>query len=108
PVKNLPPEVAPVGHKDQEQSIPLSLLQQPPADAYRLDTGDVLGVWVDGVLGDRRLPIPVHMPLLAPTRLQQVLPPSAGYPFRIGEDGTLRLPLIEPVPVRGLTLTEAD
>jgi protein involved in polysaccharide export with SLBB domain len=108
PVKNTSPALAPPPCKNLQESIPLSHLQPPPPDAYRLDAGDVLGVWVDGVIGDRKIPIPVYLPQDASGIAQRLVSPSAGYPFRVQEDGTLHLPMIDPVNVRGLTVTEAD
>src|SRR5947209_1745400 len=59
-VKNVPPDLQQTSIKDKEQTIALSALQQPAPDAYRLDVGDILGVWIEGVIGERELPIPVH------------------------------------------------
>src|SRR4051794_31102219 len=60
PVRLLPPEI--VGpSKSNYQTIPLSLLQQGSSDVYRLDTGDVLGVFIDGYVGDKNLPLPVQI-----------------------------------------------
>ena len=36
------------------------------------------------------------------------LPPAIGFPIPIREDGTLALPLIPPLTVRGLTLTQVE
>src|SRR5262245_53572787 len=52
PVRHLNPEL--LGKpKDVSQTLPLSLLGQPAPDVYRLAPGDVLGVWIEGVLGDK-------------------------------------------------------
>jgi protein involved in polysaccharide export with SLBB domain len=107
-VKNVTPELAPHIVKDAEESISLAHLQAPTPDVYRLDTGDVLGVWVEGVLGESKLPIPVHLPEDAGVRGQRLLPPAAGYPFGVREDGTVQLPMLPPLPVRGLSLSEAE
>src|SRR4051794_23637131 len=57
PVRLVPPEL--LAHpKDPEVTIPLNLLGQPPALTYRLAPGDFLGVYIDGVLGERNQPIP--------------------------------------------------
>ncbi len=81
-------------------TIDLSLLgQSPPAD-YRLDAGDVLGVYIDGVLGADVEAPPIAGPNAADVR------PSVGYPIEVERNGTLTLPKIGTVPVRGLTLDE--
>jgi protein involved in polysaccharide export with SLBB domain len=108
PVRHLPPELLLTCLKDREESVPLVLLEQPPAETYRLDAGDVLGIWIDGILGDQKLPIPVHTPVLATQREQRSMPPSAGFPLTVQEDGALRLPYLEALPVRGLTLSQAE
>jgi hypothetical protein len=44
---------------------------------------------------------PVHFPTDRST-----LPPSTGFPVTVLEDGTISLPLLRPLPVRGLTLDQ--
>jgi protein involved in polysaccharide export with SLBB domain len=101
PVRQLPPEV--LGQrKEDERTIPLPLLRQSPPDAYRLAAGDVLGVWIEGVLGEKTQPPPLHLPEQGGT------PPAFGYPLPVRQDGTVPLPLIDPVKVEGLTVTEAQ
>src|SRR5947207_8506001 len=52
PVHRLPPEV--FGRsREAEKTIPLTLLRQEPPKNYLLDAGDILGVFVEGVLGER-------------------------------------------------------
>ncbi|MCC6420326.1 MAG: polysaccharide biosynthesis/export family protein, partial [Gemmataceae bacterium] len=106
PVRRLPPEM--LAHpKNGEVSIPLTLLRQPPQPVYRLAPGDVLGVWIEGILGDRALVPPLHVPPPVLIRDQRRLAPALGYPIPVAENGTITLPLIDPVPVRGLSVAEA-
>lgn len=101
PVRRLPPEV--LGEsKDLEQPIALTALRQKSPEVYRLAPGDVLGVWVEGVLGDRNQPPPVRIPE------QGNVPPALGFPLPVRENGTVPLPLINPVKVEGLTVEEAQ
>jgi protein involved in polysaccharide export with SLBB domain len=107
-VRRLPAELlAPA--KVGEQTIPLSSLGQPRPAAYRLDTGDVLGVYVEGFLGERQTPdpLPIHVGSLVQSRDQRRLPPSAGYPVTIEENGTIHLPGAGNLSVRGMTIAEA-
>src|SRR4051812_8725344 len=60
PVRRLPTELLAVPRGDK-RTIPLTLLRQATPDAYRLAPGDVLGVWVEGIIGERNVPPPVHM-----------------------------------------------
>jgi protein involved in polysaccharide export with SLBB domain len=107
-VRHAPADLLQTCVKDKEESIPLSFLQQPIGDAYRLDAGDVLGVWIEGIIGERTIPIPVHTLSNPSVRDQRNMPPSAGYPFTVREDGTVQLPLIGPLSLRGLSLSEAE
>jgi protein involved in polysaccharide export with SLBB domain len=101
PVRYLPPEV--LGERKEDyQPIPLNMLRQKQPDAYRLGPGDILGVFIEGVLGDPNLPVPVGIPTTPNA------PPSLGYPLPVRDDGTLPLPLIGPLKVEGMTLTEAQ
>src|SRR5438045_535324 len=59
PVRLIPPELL-APSKAGEQTVPLNLLRQPVPAEYRLGPGDVLGVFVEGFLGDRNLPPPVN------------------------------------------------
>src|SRR5947209_7173154 len=59
PVHRLPPDVF-GKRKDDERTIPLTLLRQKPPDVYRLAAGDVLGIYIEGVLGEPKSPPPIH------------------------------------------------
>jgi protein involved in polysaccharide export with SLBB domain len=98
PVHRLPTEILGLP-REEEVSLPLTLLRQKPADAYQLDVGDVLGIWIEGVLGNPGQPPPVVQPPPGSN-----LPASVGYPIPVREDGTIALPYIEPLPVRGMTI----
>jgi protein involved in polysaccharide export with SLBB domain len=101
PVEYMPREYL-ARPREEERPIPLTLLRQKPPDVYRLDTGDVLGVYIEKVLGDRTQPPPVRFGELPGQA------PAFGYPIPVREDGTLPLPLVPPMQVRGLTLAEAE
>src|SRR6516164_2893973 len=67
-VRHVPPELLACS-REGEQTIPLWTLGQPRPDAYRLDSGDVLGVYIEGFLGDRPTPepLPIHVGALVQT-----------------------------------------
>src|SRR5690349_365979 len=97
PVHRLPPEVR--GHsRDDTVTIPLTVLEQPRPDVYRLDAGDILGVYIEGVLGADR-PRPGEAPAPPPIHFPESvwLNPSFGYPIQVREDGTVSLPLVPPI-----------
>jgi protein involved in polysaccharide export with SLBB domain len=101
PVCLLPPELL-AEPKSGKETLPLTYLRQKQPDVYRLGPEDVLSVYVEGVLGDRGQPPPVNFP-------ENVnLPPAMGYPMPVRQNGTLPLPLIEPLKVDGMTVDEAQ
>ncbi len=107
PVRCLPPEVLGESRKAC-LPLPLTLLEQPRSATYRLAPGDVLGVWIESVLGERTVPPPVHTSPPVATRDQRRLPPALGYPVPLREDGTIVLPLATPLQVNGKTLGEVE
>ena len=79
----------------------LSLRRKPPEN-YVLDGGDTLGIYIQGVTGDKDTPPPVHFPE------DPGLQPALGYPVPIRDDGYISLPLIDPIRLSGLTLAQAE
>jgi hypothetical protein len=90
--------------KNNLRPINIARLRQEPPREYLLDTGDILGIFIEGVLGEVDAMPPYHMPQ---TR-ESNLPPALGFPVPVREDGTLPLPLVPPMTVRGLTLTQVE
>ena len=100
PVRRLPAEI--LGRcKSELQPIPLTLLRQPEPDAYRVDRGDVLTVYAEDVLGIRN-----QIPVQSNTSPNARKPATQGYPVTVQDDGTIQIPEIPPLPVRGKTLNE--
>lgn len=89
--------------------VPLSLLRQQAPPHYLLDAGDILGIYIEGVMppkgneGQAEAAPPVHFP-----EAGSDLPPSVGYPIPVRDDGTLPLPLVNPINVRGKTLSQVE
>ena len=86
-----------------KRPIDVSLLRHLPPPSYILDADDVLGVFIDGVLGNSTEAPPVTIP-----EPGSDLSPGIGYPIPVREDGTVSLPLIDPIPVRGLTVAQVE
>jgi protein involved in polysaccharide export with SLBB domain len=101
PVRLLPDELL-APSKEGYQTIPLTMLRQPPPEHYLLAPGDTLGVFVEGVLGEAEAAPPVNIPDSAE------LPPSIGYPIPLRADGTISLPYVEPIKVAGMTIEQAE
>jgi len=91
--------------KPKNNLVPIDIarLRQDPPREYLVDAEDILGIYIEGVLGSAEEAPPVHMP----DRFSD-LPPSIGYPIPVREDGTLALPLVPPLPVRGLSLAQVE
>ena len=104
PAAQLPPaaRVSPKQNQAGQQSN-ISYLQQAPQANYYLDDGDVLAVFVEGVLGEINANPPVQNPPAGSD-----LPPSLGFPVLVMEDGSISLPLVKRLPVRGLTIRQAE
>lgn len=60
PARRLPPSLLREPQEDKK-TIDLSLLRQEPPETYRLAPGDLLGVWIEGVLGTRDQAPPVQL-----------------------------------------------
>ncbi|MGD9855158.1 MAG: polysaccharide biosynthesis/export family protein [Planctomycetaceae bacterium] len=86
--------------KEDMQEISLSRLRQNPPEVYQLGPNDILGVYIETIFNAAEEPPPVHFPEDGERA------PSIGFPIPIREDGTISLPLIPPLDVEGLTLTE--
>lgn len=102
PASRVPPQFL---AEPQANKVPIdvSRLRQLQPEFYTLDADDVLGVFIEGVLGNFEEAPPVQLPPPGSD-----LPPAIGFPVPVREDGTMSLPLVQPIPVRGLTLQQAE
>lgn len=101
PVHMLPSELL-ADSKEKLHPIPPTWLKAPKKEYYTLDTGDILGVYIKDVLPISEMILPVNFPD------SSSLPPSTGVPIPVRQNGTISLPLIGSVDVRGLTVEEAE
>lgn len=101
PVNRLPAQLLNGDRKETYEDVSFLRLRQDPPEVYKLAAGDILGIYIENILGtDETLP-PVEY------RDESGLPPAIGYPVPIREDGTIALPLIAPINLDGLTLVQA-
>lgn len=106
PARRLPAESRGEAKRDFKPLEVTALTQPEPAE-YRLAPGDVLSIYVPGVLpfqsplSDPQLP-PIHYPLPGSD-----LQPSVGLPVVVQESGKITLPSLPPVDVLGMTIEEA-
>ena len=101
PANRLPPELQAVPRATDEPINFIQLRQNPPP-VYQLGPRDILGIFIEGVLGKSDEPPPTHFPENGNT------PPAIGFPMPIREDGTVALPLIPPLQASGLTLAQLE
>lgn len=88
--------------RSRQEPVDFTRLRQTPPKVYILGADDVLGIYVEGVLGEADSTPPVHF------SDNENIPPSIGFPVPIREDGTLSLPLVPPLHVAGLSLAQAE
>jgi protein involved in polysaccharide export with SLBB domain len=101
PVPILPPELRAVS-KAGQVNLPLYKLRQPPPEEYRIGAEDVLGIWIEGILGEK------GQPPVARFSEQGNQAPALGFPIPVRRNGTIALPLVPPIKVDGMTLEEAE
>ena len=100
PARYLPTELK-VGDRTNKRTIDLSLLRQTP-QTHRVDSGDVLAIYIEGFVGKSSDPPPVFFPI------NNEVPPSFGLPYPVREDGTISLPEVGSINLRGLTIVQAE
>lgn len=95
-----------------KRPIDFTRLRKNPAEEHIAGARDVLGVYIEGVVsgeeissGKSELPS-VDYYLQEPTQDPIAVWPAVGQPMTVQADGTLHLPLIQPVNVSGLTLQQ--
>lgn len=102
PVNRVPLEyLEPDQYKDDLEEISLQRLRQDPPSVYQLGPGDILGIYIENVIGSSEELPPVNYPD------DSSLPPSIGFPVPVREDGTIAVPLVPPIEVHGMTLVQA-
>lgn len=87
---------------DTTTQINFLKLRQTPPQQYILARGDTLGIYIQGITGDKDVPPPVHFPEQAGQQ------PALGYPVPIRDDGFISLPLVKPIRISGMTLADAE
>ncbi len=102
PARYLPDEYR-APRRSGRKTIDLSLLAQRPPAEYRVDSGDVLGIYIPNLLGRADQAPPVRFP-----QRDEEASPSMGYPIPVRDDGTISLPLVGALYVRGMTLRQIE
>lgn len=105
PADRLPPSFFPPPKNDLIP-VDISLLSIEPPRDYQISGGDILGVYIEGVLPFNPPNQPPEPPPVNFPGEDSTLPPSIGFPIAVQDDGSLALPLVEPLNVDGLTLEQ--
>lgn len=101
PVRRLPAEV--LGRpKSDLQPIPFTLLKQKEADVYKLDKGDTLAIVADDIIAPRNTVAPVSLPDANNPQA------AVGYPTPVNDNGSISVPGLPPINVKGKSLTEVE
>ncbi len=100
PVNRIPREYLGRSKAELVETNKLRLRQTPP-EVYQLAPNDVLGVYIENVIGNPDEAPPVHFPE------EDTRAPSIGYPIPVREDGSIALPLVDPILIDGLTVNQA-
>lgn len=103
PPKRLDPKFL-AKSREEQVPLPLNLLQRRQDEKERILPGAIVGVFIDNVLGGTKDSPP---PVQAASEGSK-LPPSIGYPVVVRDDGTISLPYVDPIDVKGLTAAEAE
>lgn len=113
PVRGVPASYLPDEFEGPKRSgkrtINPSLLVQTPPVEHRIAAGDVLSIYIPGVLGRREAEVrqfgvepPINQPYTSGD------PPTIGYPIAVRDDHTIALPQIPPINVYNKTLHETE
>ncbi|MEZ6057370.1 MAG: polysaccharide biosynthesis/export family protein [Planctomycetaceae bacterium] len=108
PASHLPPEFLGQSRNHQTTISPMLLTRSRPQQ-YLVDRGDVLSIYIPGVLGTRTPDFqaigespPINI------AYDPEIAPSVGYPIHVRDDGTVSLPQVQPIPVSGMTLRQVE
>lgn len=106
PAQRVPPQFLAQSKANLVPLDPARLAQEPPRE-YLLDEGDILGVYIEGILPYNPPDQPPEPPPVNFPTEESQLDPSLGFPVAVINDGTIQLPLLEPIKVKGLTVDQA-
>ena len=103
PARYVPDEIKSAS-RSGKKTIDLSLLSQTQPSIYHLDAGDVLAVYIEGVI-----PRPNEFPPVNLPQQGEEASPALGYPIPVRQDGTISLPLLtRSLSVRGQTVKQVE
>ena len=105
-IKGIPVECVPDENlalsREHRKTISQALLTQATPKEHIIDAGDVLGIYIEGVLGNAGESPPVNFPV------SPEMPPTIGFPLQVRDDGTISMPLYGAPYVSGMTLRQLE
>lgn len=106
PIKGIParflPEELKAESRSHMETLNPSLLGRDRPAQHVVDRGDILGIYIEGVLGKLGEAPPVNFPQ------DRHGNPSIGFPLEVRDDGTISIPLAGAVDVRGMTVRQVE
>lgn len=112
PADRLPPELRGCS-KSGRVPVNIALLGQQAPRVHTIGAGDLLSVYIRGVLPPETTAAPPMMPNSSSLQrdvyppVGQLETPSMGVPIMVAADGTLPLPVLGNIPVAGLSIQQA-
>jgi protein involved in polysaccharide export with SLBB domain len=113
PATRLPADLQP---KPRSARVPIdyTLLRQQPPASHIIGIRDIVGIYIQDIVpstNNRQEPNILNLPVLTqadyyPPR-GMVNSPAVGLPMEINAEGTVVLPLVPPIKLAGLTLSQA-
>ena len=88
--------------------IDFTLLRQQPPQSYLVGPRDILGIYIQDILGRTDEPPPVFTVNNPPGSSSTDSPLAVGNPVTVGDDGTIILPRVAPLRVAGLSVGQID
>jgi hypothetical protein len=108
PAHCLPPEILGPS-RDNLEPVNFTSLGQKPPPAHLIGPNDILGVFIQGIVGGNESLVPeTHFPPTFGTSVTgNFTTPAVGTPVTVMADGTIELPHVAPIQLAGLTLVQA-
>jgi protein involved in polysaccharide export with SLBB domain len=106
PANRVPPELLAIPVAN-DRIIDYPRLRQTEPEDYILDKDDVLGVHIENLFAGEDPNAPQIPPVTMPEPGSD-LSPGIGLPYPVRDDGTISMPFVGPIAVKGLTLAQAE
>lgn len=102
PLEECPAHIFQHVERAHKQPIDLRLLGQTPPSQHYVADNDVLGIYIEGILGPDGSTPPINFPA------ERSRSPSLGYPVPVRSGGRIELPIAGTVDVNGLSLSQIE